>query len=1518
MSVQIPNLENLEKLKRIELRAISTKWKIPNVRDLKKKELIEAIRKWFEDKSEQYLEDYIKRHQNYDKFEKMSTPDLDNYVKNVLKLKTRVTRRSALLKKIYDNAKNKNTITTTHLRNIAKKLKIKGSTTRIRPHVIELLESKILEDPTLLNSDVVDDELISDLLNTWEVATMVSDTTKQAKIDRLLRFLRKKKGEKTQRQVQYESIATEKLRNKDLKSVLEKRGVTLPEKIPKQKILENVTQEDVFEGLGRQYTIINDDISQDYKKDLDEIFSEKEVLAETIKNDFKDRGQITNVTSLKVNFENPKNRDIADQYFSESYPGRISFESNISEYLDYMKSTMSRRFDAFEGRGSGLIYRGITLITLKNTKYNPSTASSYIPLPANLIKTRALLNIHNDNDNCFKYVVTASEHPMLKNPERPKQYEKFFDEIDWSNLEFPFKLEKNKQNIQKFELANNDLPPLFIHLYTEDSKNPTPSPVYTSIKPIEDPRKVINLLYYANEQGQSHFVLIKHMSRLYSKTTKHDGKCQYVCPKCIHKTNSFDLWKFHDKLCQNTEGIIQMPNKTCEKHEKTGVLKNCRACIEKNIIKFEDYYKQQNHAITIYGDSEAMNIKVNKCNQCGITITESGEKHCDDNGKECKSTTIIETKQQLVSYGLHSVIDDEYKDIFPKLDVKLYKSDNERDNHIDFMKTIKEYVTKVQKIIEERNIPHNNDISEMNQEQCHICKGVLDTEKVIDHDHLTGKIRGLAHKECNFKYTLKGKPIPIIFHNWKKYDCKMLMKAFAKETDVTVKPIAQNGENFKTVNVQWPVVVKKYNFKNKEIEDKTIQVQVQFIDSFAHLPTSLDKLVNNLKSTNEKFKELSKKFPNYDQFNLLLRKGVFPYEWFDSFDKLKETKLPPKQAFYSSLKKGHISDEDYKHAQNVWKVFDMKTFEDYHDLYLKTDILLLADVCEAHKALAMYEYGLNPWFYVTTPSFAWRAMLKKTGIRLEPLLDIDIYNFIMRGKRGGISYCPKKYAKANNPNIKDYDPKQPMTHILYIDANNLYGWAMSQPLPTGGFKWVDESKYDHILNKLEMNEPCKNEGYTFEVDIKLPQSRHFEHSDFPLCPEHMKPPCELHTLNGNSKDCIDCKKKNMKLINHCWTHYNYIIDSAYLKVALQHGLKVMKVHKILEYKQSNWMQSYIDFNTMKRNNAKNNFEKDFFKLMNNSVYGGTLLQAEKFVNFKVVTSKEKYQKIHRYPSKIKNEYFYHKCGFCNKKYNIEEGIQHCECLAGLELVRSKCTITRPIYVGVKILELSKALMGSVWYQMKNYFGSRIQLIMTDTDSFMFQLETNDIKKDFFEKYQNILDLSNSSFQGTPLPEHLDLNRNKKVLGKMKNEVPPYAFSANDDDGNSVFMNIEIDEVVALGSKCYSVKLNYHAFDNVTPFLGNQRNEFENLDLMKAKGVTKASMNNVTHDNYQHVLKTGETHTVNEYTMRSKNQEITIQNFKKDALTSADDKRNFLPDKLNSIPYGYEGPIPKYLDISSKA
>ncbi|TRY78865.1 hypothetical protein TCAL_10655, partial [Tigriopus californicus] len=211
------------------------------------------------------------------------------------------------------------------------------------------------------------------------------------------------------------------------------------------------------------------------------------------------------------------------------------------------------------------------------------------------------------------------------------------------------------------------------------------------------------------------------------------------------------------------------------------------------------------------------------------------------------------------------------------------------------------------------------------------------------------------------------------------------------------------------------------------------------------------------------------------------------------------------------------------------------------------------------------------------------------------------------------------------------------------------------------------------------------------------------------------------------------------------------------------------------------------------------------------------------------------------------------CGYCNPN-NVPKGEKKpdkCEREVGMELRRQKCIITRPVYVGIKILELSKALMGTIWYTFKHYFGSRIQLILTDTDSFIVQLQTNDINKEFFQQFHDILDFSNCAFQGTPMDKHIDLKRNKKVLGKMKNEVPPYCFETK-DSGESEYKHITIHEIEALRSKCYSIKLNHHAFNDATPFLEEHTNIFEQKDPMKNKGVTKTSRDNITHQDYSNV------------------------------------------------------------------
>ena len=197
----------------------------------------------------------------------------------------------------------------------------------------------------------------------------------------------------------------------------------------------------------------------------------------------------------------------------------------------------------------------------------------------------------------------------------------------------------------------------------------------------------------------------------------------------------------------------------------------------------------------------------------------------------------------------------------------------------------------------------------------------------------------------------------------------------------------------------------------------------------------------------------------------MARKGVCPYDYIDSFNKFNE-KLPPKEEFYSILNNEHISDEDYKHAQNVWNTFSLKNMGEYHDLYLASDVLLLADVFENFRKTCLEYYKLDPCHYFTSPGLSWDAMLKMTDIKLELMVDIDMFQFIEKGLRGGISYIANRHSKANNKYMymKEYDEKAPSKYIMYLDANNLYGWAMSQYLPTGGFKWMTEKQ----INKIDL------------------------------------------------------------------------------------------------------------------------------------------------------------------------------------------------------------------------------------------------------------------------------------------------------------------------------------------------------------------------------------------------------------------------------------------------------------------
>ena len=206
----------------------------------------------------------------------------------------------------------------------------------------------------------------------------------------------------------------------------------------------------------------------------------------------------------------------------------------------------------------------------------------------------------------------------------------------------------------------------------------------------------------------------------------------------------------------------------------------------------------------------------------------------------------------------------------------------------------------------------------------------------------------------------------------------------------------------------------------------------------------------------------------------------------DNWERFNETLLPSKESFYSNLNMENIDDIDYRHGNNVFKKFKQKNLAEYHDLYVQRDTLLLADVFENFRNTCLKEYELDPAHFLSLPELAWQACLKKTNVKLELLTDYDMLLMVEEGIRGGICHSIYRYVKANNKYMENYDKNKESSYIQHLDANNLYGWAMSQKLPVNNFKWVEnnetaEPSAEHVINE----EFLKNYNEITKKDIFL-------------------------------------------------------------------------------------------------------------------------------------------------------------------------------------------------------------------------------------------------------------------------------------------------------------------------------------------------------------------------------------------------------------------------------------------------
>ena len=395
-------------------------------------------------------------------------------------------------------------------------------------------------------------------------------------------------------------------------------------------------------------------------------------------------------------------------------------------------------------------------------------------------------------------------------------------------------------------------------------------------------------------------------------------------------------------------------------------------------------------------------------------------------------------------------------------------------------------------------------------------------------------------------------------------------------------------------------------------------------------------------------KELIKRFAStyefcnkdLNKFILLLRKGVYPYEYMDNWERFNETSLPSKESFYSDLNMENIDDIDYGHGNNIFNKFKLNNLGEYHDLYVQSDTLLLADVFENFRNKCLEVYQLDPAHFLSLPGLAWQSCLKKTNIKLEILTDYDMLLMVEEGIRGGICHSIHRYVKANNKYMNNYDENEESSYIQYLDANNLNGWAMSQKLPVNNFKWIEDTSKineDFIKNFYENSK----KGYILEVDAKYPQKLHDLHSDLPFLPKRIK---------------IDkCKK----LVCDLYNKKKYVVYIKSLKQSLNYGLKLKKVHRIIEFNQKAWLKPYIDTNTELTKLAKDDFEKDLLKIMNNAVFGKTVENIRKHRDIRLVTTDKKRNKLVSEPN-------YHTMNYISEDLSI------------IEINKTKVKMNKPI------------------------------------------------------------------------------------------------------------------------------------------------------------------------------------------------------------------------------------------------
>jgi hypothetical protein len=1151
--------------------------------------------------------------------------------------------------------------------------------------------------------------------------------------------------------------------------------------------------------------------------------------------------------------------------------------ADIDDGIEAMYRHVDAEMDHYTENGSGFtwiqslsldvsISRFVTGLGRNNRsasiEFNNLGGGSWVLLPE-WLRTRRVVNPKPSprDEKCFVWAILRALYPHHSNT-GVKDLVLHFDEVKLpEGTEFP--IHCNDRFMRKVEELND----FSFSIFMLGKKDYDVSPLYVTQK--RKPKHILlGIVEGVRKQGPkeittNHYVVIPNLSAVLGKDQH--NKIWY-CENCFSRHRSEQTMLTHERDCKgNKPTRIIMPRIGDRDHK----------------LIFTQWRYKLPALFTVYADLEALLTPTN---------TETGNPAVFAKHKPCAWSYWIkcfypEHKDALGADGR------------PLGEVRSYCG---VDSMHCFLESLSADAEVCEEIVKSQEYSeYKGDVPPEYHEAtiCHICEeeGFSLTDparkKVLDHDHINGEYRGPAHSQCNLQYySTKHYRLPIFFHNLKGYDGYHIIRGLKGYTDgiESMSCIARNLDKFTSFTID----------------------NLRFADSMQFLLGSLDANVEAIKR-DKSIAELKEAFypvveafgleteQENDRFMLLMGKGVYPYEYMKSAEVMEQTELPPIEEFYSSLRGGGISQEDYERAQKCWEAFGCKTLADYTLLYCKLDVLQLASCFEIFRQTCIAPDGvkLDPAHFITAPSLSWHAMLlrnRMNGVEIENMTDLSMMMMTEKGVRGGMCMVMKPYlTTAEN------------RHGFYWDANNLYGWTMSEPMPYGDYRWeklpeeieeiMDEEEevpviegptyqelkmcqenaiwhledMDRLMAAVLELDPEGERGWVLEIDTEYPKELHDLHNEMPFLPE--KKSCvpspftisQIKKVNPKYDDTRPSKVE--KLVLDLEPKSRYVVHYRMLQEAIRHGVKITKVHRVFSFKQSRWLKEFIDFCTFNRAKCKDDPGKNTWKLFANSIYGKTVEDVRVRRDVEIILGADARERALRVASSP----------WC-KQWRVVINDE----LIVMEKHKQQCTLNRPVIIGFCVLEISKLHMYDWHYNhIKPAFGDRARLYYMDTDSTVYGIESQNINKELYDLQmeKNCFDLSKIKDKNHPLLQDLGngiCNFQANVLGKFKDEMLGVPIIS------AVFLRPKSYSVLIDGGKAHS---KMKGIPKTATLPDGRKIEYQDYeDVFRGTIMPKVKFQRLEHDKHYHLL---------------------TRNIEKLGLTATDDKSYYI-NTQDSWRYGH--------------